>query len=371
VPNEPTQSGVRVFDADALLNISRSFDNHRVVREQVWHGYTDGDHWGAIPFVSELFRGQNGRYLPMLPAIARGLEIHTGVLWERSPRDQAKIVLRLAQSWWFARELDHHPITSHAASQKLKLDRIALAQHYGIPTGYLDLTDDFNVGAFFATCRETREGWEPIEEGVGIVYRVDLKGLENPFGRYEPLGPQLLPRPTEQCAWVAELPIAHSFDGWPGVMMMQFNQQKPVGEHFLRKFDEGKGLFPPDPLADVAGEIMACQEVPTILIERAIESFAGDPLGIRSDQIAEVRRELSKLTTTIDYRRLLTEEHVSSLRADFEWRKRMLSDVKVRWRAVRAEPASVDDERDAAVSPADERQGIGSQASDIQRKNGG
>jgi len=339
--NEPTQSAVRVFDAKALLDISHDFDNHRVVREQVWYGYTDGDHWGATPFVSALFRGQNGLYIPMLPAIARGLQTITGGFWERSTRDQATIVLRLAQSGWFARELDHHPITSHATSQKLKLDRIALAQHYGIPTGYLDLTDDFNVSAFFATCRETREGWEPIEEGVGVVYRVELKGLENPFGRYEPLGPQLLPRPTEQCAWVTELPMTHSFDGWPGVMIMQFNQQKTVGEHFLRKFDNGKGLFPPDPLADVASEIMASQEVPSILSERAIESFARDPLGIRSDQIAEVRRELSKLITTIDYRRVLTEEQVSSLRADFEWRKKMLSDVKVTWRPVRVEEADL------------------------------
>ena len=122
-------SAAQVFDANALLDISQGFANHRVAREQAWYGYRDGDHWGALPFVSELFRGQNRCYLPMLPAIARGLEINTGNLWERSPRDQAKFVVRLAQSWWFARELDHHPITSHAASQKLILDRMALAQH--------------------------------------------------------------------------------------------------------------------------------------------------------------------------------------------------------------------------------------------------
>lgn len=363
--NECVQSVAQVFDANALLDISRNFDNHRVVREQAWYGYTEGDHWGARPFVSELFRGQNTRYLPMLPAIARGLEINTGGLWERSPRDQAKFVLRLAQSWWFARELDYHPISSHAASQKLILDRIALAQHYGIPTGYLDLTDDFNVGAFFATCHETDRGWEPVEEGIGIIYRVVLKSLENPFGRYEPLGPQLLPRPTDQCAWVTELPIVHSFEGWPDVMMMQFNQTKSVGEHFLRKFDGGKTLFPPDPLADVAHEIMTCQEVPTMLIERAIESFAGDPLGIRSHQISEIRQELSKLIGTIGYRRLLTEEQVSLLQADFEWRRKMLSDVKVRWRLVRTEP--IDEEQGAATGPVGVDHAIDSQRTDIQK----
>ncbi len=343
-PNEPAQPDLPIFAASALLDISADYQDHRAQREQVRYGYSDGDYWGAIPFVSDIFRGQNQRYLPMLPSIMRGLEVNnSGALWESPLGDQTKIILRLAQSWWFGRELDYHPITSHAESQKLKLDRIALAQHYGIPTGYLDLTDDFNVGAFFATCREVRGSWEPVAEGVGIIYRVQLKDLRNPFGRYEPLGPQLLPRPSEQCAWVTELPITHSFDGWPDVMVMQFNQDKSVGEHFLRKFDGGKTLFPFDPLADVAAEIIGCREIPTILVERAIDSFATDPLGVRPDQVVTIRRQLSQSITMIDYRRLLTEERVSALRSDFEWRKKMLAEVKVRWRMVRAEPASANE----------------------------
>lgn len=336
---ESTQTVPKTFDATTLLEISSGFVDYRSKRKNIWYGYQGDGYWGAIPFVDAVFRGQNGRYLPMLPSIARGLESKTGQLWERPPVDQARIVLRLAQSWWFARELDHHPVTSHAASQGLRLDRLALAQHYGIPTGYLDLTDDFDVAAFFATCRETPQGWKPVEQGVGVVYRVELRGLANPFGEYRPLGPQPLPRPMEQCAWVAELPITHSFDGWSGVMIMQFHQSKNVGEHFLDKFDGGKALFPPDPLADVATEIISCHEIPALLVEKALESFAADPAGIRSSQLPEVRQELAQLATHIDYRRILTEAQVSLLMDDFEWRKRMLADIEVRWRLVRAEPS--------------------------------
>jgi hypothetical protein len=260
-------------------------------------------------------------------------------MWEKPPGDQARIILRLAQSWWFARELDHHPITSHASEKKLKLDRLALAQHYGIPTGYLDLTDDFDVAAFFATCQEAPQGWEPVKDGVGIVYRVELERLENTFGAYKPLGPQPLPRPTEQCAWVAELPITHSFDGWPDVMIMSFHQRESIGRHFLEKFDGGKKLFPRDPLADVAREITGCGEIPAVLLEKAIASFSEDPHGIRQHQLVAAKEELTKLISKIEYRRILTEEQVSSLREDFEWRKKMLSEIKVRWRAVRCEPA--------------------------------
>jgi hypothetical protein len=371
--NEPEPTDVQIRDGKALLEISRGFEDHRIRREQVWYGYQDGDSWGAIPFVNALFRGQNKRHGSMLPSIARGLESTTGdQLWEKPPLDQARIILRLAQSWWFAREIDYHPISAHAAEQKLKLDRIALAQHYGIPTGYLDLTDDFNVAGFFAACRpcKSSDGWEPVEEGVGIIYRVDLDGagLDNPFGRYMPIGPQILPRPTEQCGWVTELPLVPSFDGWPGVMQMQFHQERAIGEHFLDLFHGGWGLFPPDPLADVANEIMACQEVPSVFIEEGIKSFAEDPAGIRPDQVSEVRRELSKLIAEIDYRRLLTEEQVSGLTADFEWRKRMLSEAKVNWRLVRSVPVSVSDESDAAIEPPDATHDIDPQELDTKSK---
>ncbi len=328
---------MQTIPASILLQISHDNFDHRSRRERSWYGYSEGGTWGAIPFaVSNLYRGQNARYSPMLPSISRGLTSpNTGELWKYSIEDQAKIVLRLAQSWWFSSELDHHPITTHAIGHKLELDRMALAQHYGIPTGYLDLTDDFNVSAFFATCCETTHGWEPVKTGVGVIYRVSLEKLETPFGRYAPLGPQSLPRPTEQCAWVAELPLCHSFEGWPDVSMMQFHHDKRVGEYFLEMFDGGNMLFPPDPLAEVATEILACGEIPAELVEHAMQSFAEDEHGVRKKHFQSIFAELSKLVTLNSYRKLLTNQQVSSLLADSEWREKRLSDVKANWRFVR------------------------------------
>ncbi|MFD0929898.1 FRG domain-containing protein [Methylophilus glucosoxydans] len=327
---------MQIVPATTLLEISKDFVDHRSRREQSWYWYSEEDHGGAIPFaVQSLYRGQNKRYLPMLPSIARGMiSQNTGELWKYAISDQARIVLRLAQSWWFSRELNHHPITSHAANQKLKLDRIALAQHYGIPTGYLDLTDDFNVSAFFATCYETKSGWQPVTSGMGVIYRVNPLEISN----YFPLGPQALPRPTEQCAWVTELPFCHAFDDWPNVRMMNFNHEKHIGEYFLEMFSGGEKLFPPDPLADVALEILACREIPGDLIEKALESFAKDPHGIRIGHLKTIRKELTKITTLNNYRRLLTDEKVSSLISDTEWRLKMLQPVTARARTIRRVP---------------------------------
>ena len=340
---------MKIFPAKELIKISLDFEARRLekrnlglgYREYEWYWYKEKDQRGAMHFVPNLFRGQTRRYPTMLPSIARDLEINEGELYERSSSDQAKIILGLAQSWWFARELEYHPITNHAAQSNIKLDKLALAQHYGIPTGYLDLTDDFNVSAFFATCYWTENGWKPLSEDSeynGIIYRIELRGLKNPFSEYKPLGPQPLPRPTEQSAWVTELPITHSFDGWPNVYLMQFNHDKAVGEYFLEKFNGGEALFPFDPLSEIAREILDCKEIPSELVDKAIKSFVNDKFGIKPYQVSNIEKEISKVVTRIDYRRLLNEEHISSLFDDFEWRKKMLPEIKAISRIFRDEP---------------------------------
>jgi hypothetical protein len=329
---------MQVQPASLLLDISQVRAGHRERRDGSWYGYSNGDTWGALPFaVDELFRGQTARHVPMIPSIARGLEASDlGEMWRAPVADQARVILRLAQSWWFSTELDRHPIAQHAERQQLDLDPIGLAQHYGIPTGYLDLSDDFDVSAFFATCRATKSGWQPMDEGTGIIYRVSLRELkQDAFEHYLPLGPQSLPRPTEQGAWVAELPMRHAFEGWPEVSMLQFQHDRRVGEHFLEMFAGGSRLFPLDPLADVASEILKCGELPVDLVDAAIQSFASEPQGPRPNQLSAIRAEIFRQVSPIDGRRLLTEEQVSVLLADVEWSAQRLAEVKANWRAVR------------------------------------
>ncbi len=330
---------MQIAPASALIEISKGYLSHRSHREDSWHwhaGYGNGK-GAALPLaVSVLYRGQNMRHTPLLPSIARGLQSTEILRLFDSPfSDQAKIVLRLAQSWWFAKELIQHPIYNHAASQNVDFNELALAQHYGIPTGYLDLTDDFNVSAFFATCRETTEGWQPVDSGDGVIYRVILKKAENTFEGYIPLGPQKLPRPYEQCAWVVEMPFCHGFEGWPGVEMLRFHHDRHVGEHFLKMFDGGAQLFPSDPLSDIAQEILSCGEIPADLIESVLESFLSDPYGILVSDLPAVRKEISSLASQTGYRQLLMDRHVAALLADQEWVEKMLGGVKAKAIAVR------------------------------------
>ena len=332
---------MKTFPATLLLDISKDYAHYRTQRENSWYGNVDGDSWGALPFAARsLYRGQNAHHFPLLPSIARGLQSsNIDAIWRSPIADQALIVLRLAQSWWFSRELTHHPVAQHAADLKVDLDPIALAQHYGLSTGYLDLTDDFSVGAFFATCRKTADGWEPVSSGIGVIYQVTLNaGFDSPVAQYAPLGPQPLPRPTEQCAWVTELPLCHSFDDWPNVSILRFEHDKRVGEHFLKMYDGGCQLFPVDPLADVASEILSCRAIPSDLIDKALNSFADDPYGLRRSDFPLLQAEIANMAILIHDRRLLKQEQVDSLLADPVWRNKMLSDVRLRWKAVRRVP---------------------------------
>ncbi|HSX49735.1 MAG TPA: FRG domain-containing protein [Cellvibrio sp.] len=332
---------MQIVPASELIEIAKGYEGFREHRNDSWYAHSTykNNGFGAIPMaVSHLYRGQNTRYVPLLPSIARGLNTNDlAQLWMGDISDQAKVIIRLAQSWWFARELNHHPVMQHSKKVRFGLDEIAMAQHYGIDTGYLDLTDDFNVSAFFATCRCLSDGsWEPVDSGIGVVYRVSLRDDKSCFEKYMPLGPQKLPRPTEQSAWVVELPMHHSFEGWPGVSMLQFEHDRSVGEYFLDKFAGGKVLFPADPLADVADEILSCGELPVELFEAAFDSFASDPLGIRPDQISAIRNEALKIVALTRYRRLLTPEAVSLLTSDADWCDRMLGSVNVKVCAVRS-----------------------------------
>lgn len=318
-----------VLNGSILLDMSGENTDYRAQRSNWWYWRQSDDGLGsAVLFTNAAYRGQTNHHDPMLPAAARGLQ-NLENLTEAPTQDQAEIILRLARMWWFERQLDYHPVAKHAEKEQLTLNRSALAQHYGLPTQFLDLTDDFDVAAFFATCRPTDRGWAPMESGVGVIYRVDFdEGFSNPIGgRYEPLGPQPLPRPTEQCGWVTLLPMVHSFENWPNVRLMRFSHNKRIGDHYLQQFEGGSALFPPDPLADVAREISDCNEIPGELIDSAI-SLSLQLESISDEQIPAIRRELSRQVSITEYRRILTDRQVASLMEDFEWRTRMLPEVK-------------------------------------------
>jgi hypothetical protein len=147
-----------------------------------------------------------------------------------------------------------------------------------------------------------------------------------------------LPRPYEQRAWVTELPLVDSFDGWSAVFILRFQHEESVGRHFVDKFAGGEDLFPPDPLADIAFEITSCGEIPSELVESAIKSFSEDKFGCVQRDFAALRRAVARGHSLIDYRRLMTNEKLVPFVDQFERLKKRVAETRLTIRPVRVEP---------------------------------
>ncbi|MBQ0934571.1 FRG domain-containing protein [Ideonella paludis] len=203
-------------------------------------------------FAKVLFRGQTCRYTPSLSPLGRGLEPGVRRIRDLPLRSQAKLVERVARRLWFSREMKSHPGYQWLASQHLDSFEGALAQHYGVPTGYMDLSESFEVACFFATCElDTTGTWRAKEAGTGVLYMLPTDHIRIRPDGLQPIGLQVLPRPCEQFGWLVVCGIGDDFEDIPGLQMMEFSHLPEVGRFFLDKFSGGEALFPPDAAACV------------------------------------------------------------------------------------------------------------------------
>jgi hypothetical protein len=244
----------------------------------------------APPF---LFRGQTSIYLPCYPSICRGFTSGQQVLHQLPSQEQLTVITHLTRAWWFSEVLRTHPAMRWASEQHIHIDEMAVAQHYGIPTGYMDVTESVRVAAFFATCRFRDGQWQPMTEGVGVIYRVPW-GMDHYIGRVRPIGLQPFPRPAEQWAWTVEMILSEDFGRLPYLQGIRFRHSEAVSRTILDSFSGGADLFPPDVMARVADHIKASSELPLSVARAVVEDLLSDDLGLRADDADTVLEDLSR-----------------------------------------------------------------------------
>ena len=123
------------------------------------------------------FRGENQIYPKSIPSLNRKLELLD--LDKRSGELYRAIAnLRIIRFGDFIWNFDIVPFWEAKISD---VNYKALAQHYGFETSLLDLTNDFNIALFFATCKyiEEKDSYEPLtkediekceETKWGVIY---------------------------------------------------------------------------------------------------------------------------------------------------------------------------------------------------------
>lgn len=213
------------------------------------------EHFVLFPddFQINFYRGQNNYYDPCYSAIFRDNLSELLTFIER---------LRLCE---FMLLIEKHPIVIFFNSydfcgKKLLINKLGLAQHYGIKTELIDFTSDPLIAAFFAVTKynEIKDKYEPIINsniiGVFYVYNGDTfhsledhnKGKKYPDFRFNAIGLQPLPRPGNQLAYSYKL---LNGDCLNKISFLQKNYFKHDWQSALKIYDLFEGgniLFPCD-----------------------------------------------------------------------------------------------------------------------------
>ena len=214
-------------------------------------------------FTTCLYRGQSQFYEPCRSSLYRA---------SPSRIDRFIADLRVAE---FQLLLADHPVVVdfsgwEVMGQRFRIDYEGLAQHYGLQTQLIDFTSNPFVAAFFACCEydynahEYRPVQRVSQEGVMYSYFSaldigDPDGPEEPFSSI--VGLQPLRRPAEQYAWSYRLPKRASLNSLRHITRFSFVHHPAISTKLFEHFEGGTKLFPVDPVAEKARQIISTNEL--------------------------------------------------------------------------------------------------------------
>lgn len=233
----------------------------------------------GVEFSTFMYRGQTQDHGTCTPSLAR----------LKTTEEQ---LLALCQRIAFEDAIRTHPLVQITARTQfldghLYVDHEGLAQHYGHATDMLDITSNFDVASFFATCSWTGKKFEPFySTDPGVIYRVNPALLDvvcpqdSGDNILRIVGWQPLPRPEQQRAYAVQLRSDQDFCQLPSIEKFRFSHNAAISQSICEAFDRGDALFP----ADAAAELS--------LRAKALVNFTGD-------QIARAWQRLNAWTGTL------------------------------------------------------------------------
>lgn len=226
---------------------------------------------GMIPI--QLFRGESKIYDTCKASIYRS----------DNPDDVIVDELRILE---FKQIISTFPQVHYALEDHMKVDYLALAQHYELKTRLIDLTSAIEVAAYFATQHWEKGIPKPVESGIGCIRGIlsplfspdTMKpdGTINP--KYHMIGLQCFERPGLQAAYGLELDRDEDLNemGWKIYFKQNAEASRIIHQNFhidqlkvnaLRATgvsgtvrpeqveSEAGWLFPKEEIADVANII--------------------------------------------------------------------------------------------------------------------
>lgn len=147
----------------------------------------------------------------------------------------------------------------------------AIAQHYGIPTDWLDVTNDFEVALFFACCKYHTEtsSYRPLriadfkeeKDTYGVLYRADSFLADLIYGSTDgksgimPIGFQPFMRCHRQYGYAYVMDEHEDLYDNKTFQIMKFKHSIELSERIYNDMDGGNKIFPREGLIDIYDEI--------------------------------------------------------------------------------------------------------------------
>lgn len=281
-----------------LLSLAQEHGTISTATERQWAQVGgEGEKASLLPIhgVRYLYRGQTKRYSPCLPSIARRVKRPGRTLAELPNAEALSVFLHLIQMEWYAALLDRHPAFEWAASKGFNIPRAEFAQHYGVPTGFMDMTESLEVALYFATHDFSAGKPVPCTEGTGILYRIDwAEAPAEVSSRFRAIAIQPFARPFRQWAWSCELLLGESLEACPGLVAVEFAHEEKFATEIRRLAERDGDLLPPDLMAEVAHELVGHRVLPADITRRVGEDITSDRGGLEATP-GELENELKAI----------------------------------------------------------------------------
>jgi hypothetical protein len=288
---------------------SGPFTSYGITHERV---HSDNGEITTVPALKPnfFFRGQSRAYPRLVPSLYQSFpELSAKTLSPETVlqrKDDGHRVI--ATNPHYSREFDRAYVFSRLKCIEVgellqanfqefprEIDAPALCQHYGLPTPYMDFTENLLVAAFFATHRLRAGVWEPCATGSGVLYLLDVDAARNDNQLFYEIGYQPLPRPFAQKGSLFFVPHDLNMLSLPYVECFGFAHDDAIAHDIATRIGGPERLFPPDKFADL---VESHRHDPYVK-RHAIDLFLDQPPRPNRD---ERERRLLSLLTGIEVR---------------------------------------------------------------------
>ena len=173
-----------------------------------------------------------------------------------------------------------HPVFCEL-SHNISVNPVALAQHYGLTTEYLDITNSKWVAAFFASTRYDydTDTYHPVGrdygDGYGVMYisksSENGDAMDEFFSKNVVIGYQYFERPTKQSSFGYKMLSGENFNESPYFERVFFRHDLAASQIVFDMSYKQRRFIPRDSLSRLARQIAESNEVTRRALERCIQ----------------------------------------------------------------------------------------------------